>query len=72
MQIADLINVFITAFVYLLFSLFISSLYLFAYLFMLSIYCKYLFNNALYVCVKLKTFFWWALLAVESHRNTKD
>lgn len=56
MQFADLINVFITAFVYLLFSLFLSSFYLFGYLFMLSIYCKYLFNDALYVCVKLKTF----------------
>lgn len=52
----DLINIFITAFVYLLVSLFLSFIYLVIYLFMLSIYCKYLFNNALYVCVKLKTF----------------
>lgn len=55
MQTADLINVFITAFVYLLFSVFIfsfsSTLYLFGYLFTLSICCKYLFNDAL--CVSL-------------------
>lgn len=55
MQTADLINVFITALVYLLlFFVFIflsSTLYLFGYLFTLSICCKYLFNDAL--CVSL-------------------
>lgn len=54
MQTADLINVFI---LYLLFSPFFFPLYLFGYLFMLSIYCKYLFIDAPCVCVKLKTFF---------------
>lgn len=67
----DVINVFINAF-----RVFISILFRFIAIY-LVIYLCYLYTVSIYLmmlCMSVWNWwlFWWALLAVESHRNTKD